>query len=266
MIRKPVGEIDWEADSRSFDRVAELYDRFRPGYPEALIETILSTTHIPPNGKILEIGSGTGKATAPFAQRGFSILCLEPGENLAAVAAQKFAGLPVEFETARFENWNERQSDFDLVISAQAFHWVPKEIAYAKAARALKPGGWLALFWNRYPELQPEIFAELEQVYTERAPELAGTPEPIEETIKRTEAEIVESGCFDDIRVERFPWSARYSTREYLGLLDTYSDHLRLSDETRERLFGGIAQVIETRGGFIDKPYLAVLYLMKIRA
>jgi hypothetical protein len=63
--------VDWEKRSREFDTVAELYDAYRPDYPGELIESILSTTGIPPGGRILEIGSGTGKATAPFARRGF---------------------------------------------------------------------------------------------------------------------------------------------------------------------------------------------------
>lgn len=49
--------------------------------------------------------------------------------------------------------------------------------------------------------------------------------------------------------------------KEYLGLLNTYSDHLRLSEQRRKVLFEGIAESIERHGGYIEKPYLAVLYL-----
>ena len=41
-----------------FDRVAEDYDRVRPGYPEPLIRDIISLSGIPRNGRILEIGWG----------------------------------------------------------------------------------------------------------------------------------------------------------------------------------------------------------------
>ena len=53
-----------------FDSVAELYDRARPGYPDALVNEVIVRASLPPNGEILEIGSGTGKASAPFAQLG----------------------------------------------------------------------------------------------------------------------------------------------------------------------------------------------------
>jgi SAM-dependent methyltransferase len=254
---------DWQERSRSFDRVADLYDAHRPGYPEALVESVIALAGLRPGSRILEIGSGTGKATAPFARRGFSILCIEPGRDLASVAARKFTDYPaVAFEAVRFEDWPERDGEFDLVMAAQAFHWVPKEIGYAKAARALKPGGHLALFWNRNPDPQGQLSSDLERVYQERAPELFDTPTACEEQEnQRTLDDITASGHFGPVQMQKFPWSARYDTRQYLGLLNTYSDHLALPEATRASLFEGVAQVIARHGGTIERPYVAVLYV-----
>ncbi len=44
-------ETNWR--KRSFDTVAELYDEYRPSYPEPLMEEILSMTGIPDDGHIL---------------------------------------------------------------------------------------------------------------------------------------------------------------------------------------------------------------------
>ncbi len=160
-------EIDWQADSRSFDRVAEIYDAFRPDYPEELIETILRKSRLPQTGKILEIGSGTGKATLPFARRGYSILCIEPGENLARVAQEKLRDWPlVKWEIATFQDWHVQEQaaeKFDLVISAQAFHWVPKPAGFFKAANALKKNGFLAIFWNMRGADEGLVFEDLKQ-------------------------------------------------------------------------------------------------------
>jgi SAM-dependent methyltransferase len=257
-------EIDWKKDSQSFDGVADFYDAYRPEYPAELVECVISTTGIPPNGKILEVGSGTGKATASFACKGYSILCVEPGKNLVSIAAQRLRDFPnVEFEATTFEEWDERPGEFDLVMSAQAFHWVPKEVGFAKAARALKANGYLALFWNMYPDPEGEIFRELDKVYQECVPEMMSRIVSYEETIWQREKDIVESSCFGSIEVRRFPWSARYDTKQYLGLLNTYSDHLRLPEEKRASLFEGVAEVINQHGGYIEKPYLAVLYLAR---
>jgi SAM-dependent methyltransferase len=264
MSIKTAAEIDWLKDSQSFDKVSDLYDQYRPTYPTELIENILALTSIPARGQILEIGSGTGIATQLFAERGFRMHCIEPGQNLAQVAAQKLQDFPdVSFEHVRFEDWQEHAGRFDLVISAQAFHWVNGAVGYPKIARALKSNGHLALFWNMYPGFAGAVGVDLDRVYRERVPERIEKPEDPEELIKYRSSAITASCCFGPVRIKRFPWSVRYNCQQYLGLLNTYSDHLRLSEQTRQSLFEGVAEVIERHGGFIDRPYLAVLYVAR---
>ena len=67
-MNKVSEEIDWKEEGRRFDRVAEFYAAYRPGYPDELIECVISLTGIHNSGKILEVGSGTGIATALFAR------------------------------------------------------------------------------------------------------------------------------------------------------------------------------------------------------
>ena len=143
-----------ERDKRrtSFDRIATLYDRYRPSYPNAVFEDAIALSQIPAAGRILEIGCGTGQATIPFARRGYAIDCIEPGANLAALATENLAAYPqVKVSIDKFETWpNHEQINFDLVVSATAFHWVDPKIGYQKVARLLKPHGAIALFWNKH--------------------------------------------------------------------------------------------------------------------
>ena len=55
--------------------------------------------------------------------------------------------------------------------SATAFHWIPREIGYAKAAQALKPGGALAVFSNQHPRPYTGFFDEVEPIYRQIVPE-----------------------------------------------------------------------------------------------
>jgi SAM-dependent methyltransferase len=165
--------MDRKQDSQSLYSIAGLYDEYRPEYPQELVDCIIALSRLPEGGRILEVGSGTGKATRLFARRGYTIDCIEPGRNLAAVAARNLQEYSqVSFEITLFEEWQEQLAAFDLVISAKAFHWVPGEIGYPKAARSLKPGGSLALFWNMQAGLDGQIAAELEDVYRSITPEL----------------------------------------------------------------------------------------------
>lgn len=71
--------------NESFDKMASLYDKIRPSYPEQLIEDIISKAQITSIARLLEIGAGTGKATVQFAEKGITIDCIEMGESLAEV-------------------------------------------------------------------------------------------------------------------------------------------------------------------------------------
>jgi SAM-dependent methyltransferase len=98
--------IDRKKNSQSFDTIAGLYDEYRPEYPQELVDGTIALSRLPEGGRILEIGSGTGKATRLFAHRGYAVNCIEPGGNLAAVAVRNLQDYPrVSFEVTRFEEW-----------------------------------------------------------------------------------------------------------------------------------------------------------------
>ncbi len=251
---------------RLFNSVAALYDSVRPGYPEALIEDVLSLSGIPPEGRILEIGCGPGKATLPFARRGYAMLGLELGEDLAALARENCRPYPqVEIQTTAFEAWEIQERAFDLVISAQAFHWIPPEIGYPKVQQALKPSGTMALFWNQHPDAETEFFQALAELYRLKVPHLAEKPRPLAEWVRQVEAEISNSGLFYPVEIRTYPWQQEYTPDQYLNLLNTYSDHLSLAEAVRQDLFAAIRELIQAHGGGVTTSYVAVLYLAQVK-
>ena len=112
-----------------------------------------------------------------------------------------------------------------------------------------------------YPGMNDGIRQELDKVYRDRAPELVKPEAPIEQLVENRANSLRESPYFEKVVIRKYPWSVRYKTSEYLRLLGTYSDHLRLSEQRRTALFEDIAEVIERNGGFIERPYLAVVYM-----
>src|SRR5215216_2060149 len=190
----------------TFDEAASLYDEVRPGYPEDLFDDIVSLSGIPAGGRILEIGCGTGQATLPFARCGYRILCIELGENMAAVARRNLEGYPnAEVRTEVFEEWPLQESAFDLAISATAFHWLDPDAAYPKVARALRQGGALALFWNEhvYSDASEDFFKAAQEVYEREAPEIVGPEDykgpPRPEEVHDRTAEIEDTGLFGEV-------------------------------------------------------------------
>ena len=250
-------------EKTTFDAVAALYDRRRPSYPEALVADVIGLSGIGPQGHILEIGCGTGKATLPFARRGYRMLCLELGENLARVAAANLAPYPqVTVQQVAFEAWPLEAAAFDLVFSAQAFHWIDPAVRLVKTAAALRPSGTLALFWNQYPSLPEPLGSALEALYRERAPALAAkrTGRDPDELVEIIAGDIENSGYFQRPVVRLYPWTARYTARAFVELLNTYSDHLMLEESVRRDLLAAVEAVINEHGGVVQRPYRAVLF------
>ena len=247
-----------------FDEAAHDYDEVRPGYPEALTEDILRISALPKDGKILEIGCGTGQATLPFAKRGYAMTCLDVGEAMAAMAREKLEPYPpVRVERTSFEDW-QPEGKFDLVMSATAFHWVPPAVGYPKVASVLEPGGHFARFSNLHPKPYTGFHKTVQPIYDAVFGPKADKGPSTKESIEATASSIDGTGLFGPVEVKTYAWEGRYTTAQYLKLLNTYSDHRALEPKKREKLFEKVAKHIEEAyGGVITRPYLSVLFIAK---
>ena len=233
----------------TFDEVAEMYDAARPTYPLALTEAITSVLQ-ETQGRILEIGCGTGQATLPFARQGYRITALEPGRNLAALAAQNLAAFPqVHIQATTFEDWPVAVGQYDLVMSATAFHWVSPEVRYVKAAQTLTAKGWLGLFWHVEADDESVLGRQLQALYDKHLPpnqahpyathHPAGHRTRQDTKVSRWQEEIDQSRFFGSVSVMQFPWTQWYTTEQYLQLLETYSDHRAMPPENKGRTLPG---------------------------
>jgi SAM-dependent methyltransferase len=126
-----------------FDGVAELYQACRPGYPGHLVEFVVATAGLDASSTVLEVGCGTGQLTERLAGFSFALTAIDIGPSM--IAAARIGSLAVSFQVCSFENLAAADASVDLVISSAAFHWVDPEVRFAKSARLLRPGGWLAL-------------------------------------------------------------------------------------------------------------------------
>ncbi len=271
MPEPTAGLINGEQPRQSrvlFDRVAELYDRARPTYPDALFDDVVRLSGIPDGGHILEIGPGTGQATQPMAQRGYRITAVELGANLAAVARRNLGAFPdVDIWVGAFEDWPLPDARFDLVMSVSAFHWLDHGVALPKIAAALRPGGALAYTTGGHVEGgTSQFFIDAQECYLKHMP---GTPPglrlepagmiPLESPITD------ESGLFEPAQHARHEWLRDFTTQRYIDELSTYSGKLALSDEDREALLSCIRAMIDERyGGRIVKAYLTDLHVVHV--
>jgi SAM-dependent methyltransferase len=247
-----------------FNDVSKEYDKFRPGYPRELFVDILEYSNIDKNSIILEVGCGTGQATQGFVDIGYkNITCVELGKNLADFTAEKFKEEPtIRVHNASFEEWDNKNKEFDVVTSGTAFHFINPQIGYPKAFNLLKPNGTMAFFWTVHVQVYDDLHNKIRELYRKYAPDLDDSIKPTpNEVIKDTFNTINSIGLFKDIQTKEYKWEHRYSREEYISLLNTHSKHRQLNENTRKLLFSGIKEIIDYYGGFIDKPQLVALFL-----
>ncbi|MGH3285537.1 MAG: class I SAM-dependent methyltransferase, partial [Streptosporangiaceae bacterium] len=87
-------------------------------------------------------------ATRGLTARGLDVTCIEPDPKMADILARRLAGgPPVRIERQTFES-ARLDGPFDGLVSAQAWHWTDHATRLDRAARLLRPGGFLGLIWN----------------------------------------------------------------------------------------------------------------------
>jgi ubiquinone/menaquinone biosynthesis C-methylase UbiE len=135
-----------------FDGVAGLYDATRKGYPLEIVDAVIANAAIGPGAAVLEIGCGTGQLTRQMAGRAFDLTAIDIGTEMVRAARSNVADATARFQVSSFEDFADT-GPFDLIVSATAFHWIDPGVGLAKAARLLRPSGWLALLTTgeRYP-------------------------------------------------------------------------------------------------------------------
>ena len=249
----------------TFDEIAELYDRARPRYPAELFIDLEVLAGLGPSSRVLEVGTGTGIATLPLAERGYRVVAVELGGALAAVAEAKLAPFAdVELVRSAFEDWPLPAEPFDLVVSATAWHWIDPAVGYAKAAQALRPGGSLAIV--RYHHVAGEdagFFVAAQGCYEQFTPDYDPAFRlPAPDAVVPDTAALEASGLFEPPAVRTYLVEKRYSDHEYVDLLATFSANRLLAEPMRAAFLDCIGAVIRERfDGRIRRHFLHELTL-----
>jgi SAM-dependent methyltransferase len=236
-----------------YSPAAAAYAATRPRYPQQLVDAVVARSGLTAASTLLEVGCGPGTATVSFAELGCRILAIEPNPEFCLLAEEVCQRFPnVKVVTTSFEEWQPRREQFDVVLAATSFHWIPAEIAYPKAAGALRENGWLILLWNK--ELQPpfKTHEALGAIYRRHAPEL---DRPYEDAtavagiLNALGQPLQESSLFHDPQHGQWLVESLLAIDDYLTLLTTYSPFLALEAAVRDVLLAELRPMLETLHG-----------------
>jgi SAM-dependent methyltransferase len=230
--------------ARSLGSVAAAYERFRPGYPEALADEVLAYAGRPVR-TALEIGAGTGKATRLFAGRGIEVTATDPDPGMLA-ELRRHVPASVSTVVAALEGLSPHAA-VDLVFAAASLHWTEADGRWPRLAAMLRPGGVFASFGGQAHLADPDLD---ETVRAARSPYLVddGAPSPdgtpSDGALTWPGSELAGSGLFTDVRQSGIERRLTLSADDYVGHLTTISAYLVLPDPVREQVLGRIRDVL----------------------
>jgi SAM-dependent methyltransferase len=220
--------------SRSFDLVADAYDRGRPSYPDEAVSWLLrglTEGHAAP--RVLEVGAGTGKLTRQLVERGCTVTATDPSVPMLTRARAHVAHAHPAACTA--EQLPVRARSVDLVVAAQSHHWFDAERFLSEAARVLRRGGKLAVLWNTRDERIP---------WVRRLGRIIGTrPQPDDPAVA-----IDESAMFESVERTSFRFWQPMTRASLRDLVSSRSSVAVMSDLERDRVLRAVDELYDDYG------------------
>lgn len=247
----------------------EHYDAVRPSYPSAAVDWILEGLEVPLD--VVDLGAGTGLFTRLLAARPAdevrSVAAVEPSEAMRAVLARDVADAETPDRGVRDEEGEEAraagrvsalpgtaeatglaEASADVVVAAQAWHWVDVPAASAEAARVLRPGGRLAAVWNQLDTTVPWVHRLTRIMH-------AGDVHAAAPEQRRFAAP------FGAEEHARWSWSMELTPAQLHGLMASRSYWLRAKESTRERMTANLRWYLHEHLGHAEDALLTVPYL-----
>ena len=231
--------------ARSFETVAEEYERHRPDYPPEAIAWAAAQLGLEGGARVLDVGAGTGKLTRVLVAAGFDVVAVEPGRGM--LDQLRLAVPEAETHEAPAEAIPLPDASVDAAFAAQAFHWFDRERALPELQRVVRPAGGLVLVWNWWDERDP-LQKELGELlgYTGHEPyrEEELPAEPWFREAGRTVVETTEESSPDAL----------------VGYLATASSFLVADPDERERTLADVRTIASRYGERFPLPKLTYVF------
>lgn len=228
----------------SFDRAADVYDASRPGYPAEAVAWL--TAGIARD--VLDLGAGTGKLTASLVEAGFRATAVDPSPEMLRVLGERLPGTEVRLGTG--ESIPVPDASQDLVVAAQAWHWVDTARAVPEVARVLRPCGRLGLLWNDRDERVD---------WVRRLGDLIGAGDAY---VGEAEEPVV-GPPFGPLERREIPWTQRLDLDGLLDLVRSRSYFITKDPDAQAAVIASVRRLHAEHPGLAGAPVIELPYVTR---
>ncbi|KAA8609345.1 hypothetical protein AL036_04690 [Salipiger aestuarii] len=233
--------------SERFEGLAEAYNLYRPGYPDAAFDTLVAACATPAR-IALDLGAGPGNSTTALRRAlpdDWLVFAAEPGHDMRRVLSRRFATQTgVQVIDACAEAVPLPDASAGLIVACTAFHWFDRTRFFAEARRVLAPGGVLALVRNRR-EATP-LIAVFDGYIAEHSVTIYDYARR-EKTKEPSVRDLAAQDGFHAARSRTYRWTQELECR---GLIDLYLTRSTLAAVVRRV---GLGQVMTDLAALYDR-------------
>jgi ubiquinone/menaquinone biosynthesis C-methylase UbiE len=227
----------------AFGPAAEAYERGRPGWPVAALDAIAARLELSTGSSVLDLAAGTGKLTRALVERFGTVTAVEPVDGMRAVLAREVPAAQALAGAAEAIPLDD--GSIDAVFVADAFHWFDASGATAEMQRVLRPGGGVAILYNRHDE-----WRETQQPWTKEILEafqvhrLGHDVDPFDRRPWRDAL----AARFGELHDDVFENAVRLTPAQLLDQYASFSTIARLPRDRRDVALAEFAAILERHG------------------
>lgn len=141
----------------------------RPEYPSQFVATLAQNAGVDiGQGRIVELGAGTGNMTLALGSYGRSYIAVEPNDAMRELGQQRSADLPVRWIKGTAEATTLPAASADWIMCAQCFDTFEPAAAMRELHRVASPGARLTVLWNHRVWTDDPLEARIERLVSDR--------------------------------------------------------------------------------------------------
>jgi len=227
--------------AQAFAGATDVYERGLPGYPDEAGDWAVERLALGAGSTLVDLAAGTGKLSRQLVGKVGHLVAVEPLAEMRAVLATTVPSAEIVEGTA--EAIPLADGEADAVTVGEAFHWFDGDAALAEVHRVLRPGGGLALFWNRGDDGHEQPWSAALSAVLDDARRPGVRPENRPHTGLWRRA-FERTTLFGPLEQHDVHWRVRFSVERYRQLIASWSWVAALPDSERTELLDAIEHAV----------------------
>lgn len=137
-----------------FEGTAKYYAKYRPCYPQALLDEIVKTFKLDGRGKLLDLGCGTGELAIPLAKYFTSVKAIDPDKDMLEQGREKTNKAHITnimWQKGSSKDLSRLEEQFLLVTMGSSFHWMEQELVLNELYNLIRSDGGVAIIGGAKP-------------------------------------------------------------------------------------------------------------------